>query len=228
MTFTIRELFAHLETRLQSLIPGSRLEKTRLPQAPEMSLCLINGDYPRKGLTPEQAQVLMENPPYWSFCWTSGQVLGRCVLDHPDWVKGRTVLDFGAGSGVVGIAAKMAGAGRVILCDLDETALQAGALNARLNGVSVESCSAIENLREDDVSTWVITAADVLYDTGNLPLLETLLDRSANVFVSDSRLKGRPLQGLDVVADYVSRTVPDLDESPEFSRVTLYRSRQSR
>jgi hypothetical protein len=96
-----RELFV-LETYLQSRIPGSRLEKTQLPQAPELSLYLINEDYPRDGLTREQAEALMDNPPYWGFCWASGQVLGHCVLDNPDWVKGKTVVDFGAGSGVVG------------------------------------------------------------------------------------------------------------------------------
>jgi predicted nicotinamide N-methyase len=120
------DLFTYLQTYLQSRIPGSRLEKTRLPQAPELSLCLINGDYPRHGLTQERAEALMDNPPYWGFCWASGQVLGRCVLDHPDWVKGKTLVDFGAGSGVVGIAAKLAEARRVILCDLDEEALRAG------------------------------------------------------------------------------------------------------
>jgi hypothetical protein len=67
-----RELFTYLETYLQSRIPGSRLEKTRLPQAPELSLYLINEDYPRDGLTREQAEALMDNPPYWGFCWASG------------------------------------------------------------------------------------------------------------------------------------------------------------
>ncbi len=222
------ELFTYLETYLQSRIPGSRLEKTQLPQAPELSLYLINEDYPRDGLTREQAEALMDNPPYWGFCWASGQVLGHCVLDNPDWVKGKTLVDFGAGSGVVGIAAKMAGARRVILCDLDGKALQAGELNARINGVNVEFSEAIEDLLEEDVSNWMITVADVFYDRDNLPLMETLLNRFATVLVSDSRLKGQPLPGMDIIGDYDSHTVPDLDESSEFNRVTLYRSRQNR
>jgi predicted nicotinamide N-methyase len=221
------DLFTHLETYLQSRIPGSRLKKTQLPQAPELSLYLINEDYPRDGLTREQAEALMDNPPYWGFCWASGQVLGQCVLDHPDWVKDKTVVDFGAGSGVVGIAAKMAGARRVILCDLDEKALQAGELNSRMNGVNVGFSAAIEDLLEEDVSNWIITVADVFYDRDNLPLLETLLERFATVLVSDSRLKGQPLPGMDIIGDYDSQTVPDLDESCEFNSVTLYRSRQN-
>lgn len=227
MTDRTRELFTYLETYLQSRIPGSRLERTRLPRATELSLCLINEDYPRGGLTREQARALMDDPPYWGFCWASGQVLGRYFLDHPEWVKGKTLVDFGAGSGAVGIAAKMAGARRVILCDLDERALRAGELNAVINGVNVEFSAALEDVLQEDVRDWVIATADVFYDRDNLPLLETLLERFAVVWVADSRLKGEPLPGMDRIGEYDSHTVPDLDESREFNRVTLYRSRHS-
>jgi predicted nicotinamide N-methyase len=226
VTDRIRELFTHLETYLQSRVPGSRLEKIRLPQVPELSLYLINEDYPRDGLTREQGAALMDNPPYWGFCWASGQVLGRCVLDNPDWVKGKTLVDFGAGSGVVGVAAKMAGARRVVLCDMDENALRAGELNARINGMSVEFCTAVEDLLEEDVRDWIVAVADVFYDRDNLAVLDRLLGRFAAVLVCDSRLKGRPLPGMDIIGCYDSHTVPDLDESPEFNHVTLYRSRQ--
>lgn len=224
MTDKARELHRYLENHLRSRIPGSRLGRTRLPQAPELSLYLISEDYPRQGLPHEHSQALMDDPPYWCFCWASGQVLGRYLLDHPDWVKGKTLVDFGAGSGVVGIAARMAGASRVILCDRDEKALRAGELNARMNGVNVEFSPAIEEILEEDVGAWVITAADVFYDRENLPLLETLLHRFATVLVSDSRLSGRALPGMDILGQYESSTLPDLDEHLEFNRVTLYRS----
>jgi len=67
----------------------------------------------------------------------------------------------------------------------------------------------------------------VFYDKDNLPMLEKLLDRFATVLVSDSRMKGQPLPGMDIVGDFESHTVPDLDEYREFNRVTLYRSRQN-
>jgi predicted nicotinamide N-methyase len=219
-----RELFTYLETYLQSRVPGSRLEITKLPQAPELSLCLINHDYPRGRLNNEQSAALMDKPPFWGFCWASGQVLGRCILDNPHWVEGRTLVDFGAGSGVVGIAAKMAGAKQVILCDQDENALRAGELNARFNGVDVEFSSGLAELLQEDVSDRMITVADVFYDPDNLPLLKTLLERFAVVLVSDSRQKGRPLPGMEIIGQYESHTVPDLDESREFNHVTLYRS----
>lgn len=227
MTERTRELFTYLETYLQSRIPGCRLEKTPLPHTPEVSLYLINRDFPRNGLTQEQAEALMDTPPYWGFCWASGQVLGHCLLDNPEWVRGKTVVDFGAGSGVVGIAAKMAGAMRVILCDVDKMALRAGALNAWINGVNVDVSAAIEDLMEADIRDWMVTAADVFYDKDNLPMLEKLLDRFATVLVSDSRMKGEPLPSMDIVGDFESHTVPDLDEYREFNRVTLYRSRQN-
>jgi predicted nicotinamide N-methyase len=219
-----RELFRYLEDRLQSRVPGSRLEKIRLPQAPEISLYLINRDYPRGGLTHEQSAALMDHPPYWGLCWASGQVLGRWILDHPEWVRGKTVVDFGSGSGVVGIAAGMAGASRVILCDQDEDALRAGELNARTNGMVVGFSPSVEEVLKEDAGDWILTAADVFYDRDNLPLMEWLLKRFAVLLISDSRLKGQRLGGMEMVGRYESRTVPDLDESSEFNRVTVYSS----
>ncbi|WVM90642.1 50S ribosomal protein L11 methyltransferase [Halopseudomonas pachastrellae] len=63
--------------------------------------------------------------------------LARWVLDNPAEVRGKRVLDFGAGSGVVALACRMAGASEVIACDLDAPALQACALNARLNDMRI-------------------------------------------------------------------------------------------
>lgn len=76
-------------------------------------------------------------PPYWAFAWAGGQGLARFVLDHPQVVAGRRVLDFAAGSGLVGIAAALAGAAHVTAAEIDPIALEACALNAALNGVSV-------------------------------------------------------------------------------------------
>ncbi|HMN52989.1 MAG TPA: hypothetical protein PKC32_02220, partial [Sphingopyxis sp.] len=38
-------------------------------------------------------------PPYWAHHWAGGLALARHVLDHPESVAGRRVLDLGAGSG---------------------------------------------------------------------------------------------------------------------------------
>ncbi|MBN2031975.1 MAG: protein methyltransferase, partial [Deltaproteobacteria bacterium] len=78
---------------------------------------------------------------------------------------------------------------------------------------------------EEDIDDWIVTIADVFYDRENLAFLQTFLHRFAAVFVSDSRLKGHPLTGMDMIGVYDSCTVPHLDESREYNTVTLYRSR---
>ncbi|MEE9282240.1 MAG: 50S ribosomal protein L11 methyltransferase, partial [Myxococcota bacterium] len=70
--------------------------------------------------------------------WAGGQVLARWLLDHPAAVRGKRVLDFGCGSGVVAIAAALAGAASVVACDTDGAALEACRENAVLNGVRLE------------------------------------------------------------------------------------------
>jgi predicted nicotinamide N-methyase len=75
-------------------------------------------------------------PPFWAFPWAGGQALARYVLDHPDTVRDRDVLDLGSGSGLVAIAAARAG-GRVTACDSDPQALDAIRRNTAANGVTV-------------------------------------------------------------------------------------------
>jgi len=220
----MRALHFALERYLQSRIPGSRLEKSRPPQAPEIELYLINADYPRDGLDPEQVQALMDNPPYWAFCWASGQALARHILASPQKMAGKTLVDFGAGSGVVGIAAKLAGAARVILCDCDPIALDACRLNAVQCGVEVEYSASLDEAMAQ-VDGGIVTVADVFYDRENLPLLSLLQTHFEQVLIADSRLKGQPLPGMTLVGTVTSHTVPDLDESVEFNRVALYETK---
>ncbi len=80
-------------------------------------------------------------PPYWAYRWAGGTVLARFLLDRPEIVRGRRVLDLGAGSGVVGIASALAGAAKVIAAEIDANGAAAIALNAVLNGVSLEIVS---------------------------------------------------------------------------------------
>ncbi|MFF4772863.1 class I SAM-dependent methyltransferase [Microtetraspora fusca] len=75
--------------------------------------------------------------PYWAYPWAGGQALARHVLDHPELVRGRTVLDLASGSGLVAVAAAMAGAAAVVANDIDPRAAAAIALNARANGAAV-------------------------------------------------------------------------------------------
>lgn len=95
--------------------------------------------------------------PFWAFCWGSGAALARTILDHPPLVRSLRVVDFGAGSGIAGIAAARAGAASVIAVDLDPQARAACRANAAANGVTLQTASALPD-------EWdVLLAADVLY-----------------------------------------------------------------
>ena len=76
-------------------------------------------------------------PPYWVYQWAGGIALARYILDRPDVVAGLRVPDLGAGSGLVGIAAALSGAGEVIAAEIDRNALAALELNAAENGVAL-------------------------------------------------------------------------------------------
>jgi predicted nicotinamide N-methyase len=78
-----------------------------------------------------------EPPPFWAFAWAGGQALARYLLDHPELVAGRRVVDVATGSGLVAIAAAKAGAANVTAVDVDPAAVAAAARNAHANGVTV-------------------------------------------------------------------------------------------
>lgn len=207
-----------LQARLNRLLPDIRLLETTLPLVPELRLWLLDKLVDER-LDQEVANALMETPPYWALCWASGQVLARRLLDHPEWVRGRRVVDVGPGSGVVAIAAARAGAAQVIACDLDRDALDATAANAALNGVSL--------ILSDDLDVALadaerITAADILYDRDNLPLLERFRQAGAAVLLADSRIAGLRPPGYRRLGEWPATTWPDLGESGEFNRVRLF------
>ncbi len=208
-----------LQQHLEGIIPGARLEVTALPDCPSLRLLLLNADYPQGALDTEALQRVMDNPLYWVFCWASGQVLAQYLLAHPEVVAGRRVLDFGCGSGVVAIAAALAGAREVIACDNDARALAAAGCNARLNGVDLELSPDFDAI-EGPVD--LLIAADVLYDRENLPWLERFVGRAPRVLVADSRLKDFDFPPYREVARYQSCTLPDLDESAAFREVRIY------
>src|SRR5205814_8568090 len=102
-------------------------------------------------------------PPFWAFAWAGGQALSRYLLDHPAEVAGRFVLDFGAGSGLVAIAAAKAGAARVVAAEIDPFAAAAIAINATLNDVAVTVTTA-DVIGAADPRCEVVSAGDVCYE----------------------------------------------------------------
>ncbi len=208
-----------LQRAISRHLPRARICMTPLRDVPEIRLWLLNADYCSEDLHAEDIQRIMRYPAYWSFCWASGQVLARYLLDNPELVRGKTVLDFGCGSGVAGIAAARAGAGRVIACDLDPDACLATRENAALNGVQLELVADFWQAR-DPVD--LVLAADVLYDRANMAWLPRFLEHANKALVADSRVRDFAAPGYRRIAGGESRTWPDLDEHDAFRHVSLY------
>jgi predicted nicotinamide N-methyase len=215
----------NLQTYLAERIPNAKLHLTPI-QNTEVKLWLLNEDYPQHSLTAEQSTALMDNPPYWCFCWASGQVMAEIIASNHGTVAGKNILDFGCGSGIVGIAAALAGAQRVVCCDNDELALQICRENAFANDVVMDfSADLFEFTKTNKCSDWTVCIADVFYDHDNLPLLAFLCAEFGDVWVSDSRTKPEQLKQLQFISEHYSNTIPDLDESEQFRYVKTYRKK---
>jgi predicted nicotinamide N-methyase len=138
------------------------------PLVPELRLYLASALTPLWHATELTLARNGLDPPYWAFAWPGGQAIARYVLDRPDLVRGRRVLDFAAGSGLAGIAAARAGAASVAASELDPIACAAIALNAEANGVTLQVARA--DLTADPGAGWpasfwdVILAGDVCYE----------------------------------------------------------------
>lgn len=145
-------------------------------------------------------------PPFWADAWAGGQAVARYVLDNPDIVSGRNVLDIASGSGLVAIAAALAGAKTVTANDIDPYALAAIPLNARTNEVSVEVSSVDLLDSGDSGDADVVLAGDVFYSDlmaeRMLSFLHRAAERGARVLVGDPGRTYLPHDRLDVVATY--------------------------
>jgi predicted nicotinamide N-methyase len=144
-------------------------------------------------------------PPFWASAWAGGQGVARYVLDHREAVAGRRVLDLASGSGLVAIAAALAGAAAVTANDIDPYALAAVAWNARVNGVTVTG-SVGDLLDGDGADAEVVLAGDVFYNrtmaARMLAFLERAAARGADVLVGDPGRAYLPHDRLATLASY--------------------------
>lgn len=194
------------------------LANTRLqavPHAPEISLWLADEITPIWRLTEEELGAMGLPPPFWAFAWAGGQGLARWLLDNPDEVAGRRVLDLAAGSGLVGIAAIRAGAASVLCADIDPFCGAAVALNAAANGVALAFTDAdLLDAPPPDVD--VICAGDVFYEqpmAGRvLAWLTVAADRGTRVLVGDPLRTYFPKSGFDLLAEYAVPTTRELED----------------
>lgn len=152
------------------------------------------------------------HPPYWAFQWGGGLALARHVLDHPAIVARRRVLDLGAGSGLVAIAAARAGAATVEAAEIDAYGQAAIRLNAEANGVAIALVD-IDITAPPPAGIDVLLAGDVFYAPDvaakMLPFLVAARSAGIDVLIGDPLRRDLPLDRLERIADYPTGDVGD-------------------
>lgn len=179
-----------------------RLPLEPVPDVPEIRLHRAG---PRSGLTRLAEADPDFGSPYWARPWGGGLALARHVLDHPEVVAGRRVLDLGAGSGLVAIAAALAGAGGVKAVDIDPYAVAAARMNAAANGVAVEVTLA-DITRDDPPEVDQMLVGDLFYDPELALRVTVYLERCVAagiaVLIGDPFRAFLPTERLRIVAEY--------------------------
>jgi predicted nicotinamide N-methyase len=185
------------------------------PLVPEIRLHLATEVTPIWQATEESLARGSVPPPFWAFAWAGGQALARYLLDHPEAVAGREVLDIGSGSGIVAIAAAKAGAKSVTAAEIDPFAAAAIALNAALNGVTI----AIEtrDLLDRAAAGWgVALAGDICYEepmsSRAMALLRRIAARGRLALLGDPGRAYLPREGLVELARYEVPTSRELED----------------
>jgi predicted nicotinamide N-methyase len=186
------------------------------PYAPEISLHIADEATELWQKTEDELGAIGLPPPFWAFAWAGGQALARFILDHPEIVAGKRVLDFASGSGLVAIAAAKAGAAHVEACDIDEFAVEAMRLNAEANGVSI--APRLENLIGRDEGWDVALAGDVSYErdmaSSVTDWMESLSRRGAQALIGDPGRTYLARERLESLAEYhvpVTRSLEDCE-----------------
>lgn len=187
-----------------------------VPHAPEISLYLADEATALWQKTEDELGEIGLPPPFWAFAWAGGQALARYILDRPDLVAGKSVLDFASGSGLVAIAAAKAGANIVEACDIDAFSAEAMALNAEENNVDITIFCG--NLIGMDRGWDVVLAGDVSYER-DMALrvtdwLAAMAARGATVLIGDpgrSYLAKDRLEALETYRIPVTRSLEDSD-----------------
>jgi predicted nicotinamide N-methyase len=204
-----RKAFIRANTRLKAV-----------PHVPEIVLRVAEESVPIWQKTEEELDAMGVPPPYWAFAWAGGQALARYLLDHPAEVAGKRVLDLAAGSGLVAIAAAIAGAAPVIAADIDAFTEAAIALNAEANDVYIEIITQdlLDRPAPVEPRYDVILVGDLFYERDTAARALSFLDRNAaagsRVLIGDPGRTYLPKDRLTRLAEYsvpVTRELEDME-----------------
>lgn len=206
-----------MNSNLESFIRAN----TRLrpvPLVPEVSIFVADEAVPLWHQTEEELGAVGLPPPFWAFAWAGGQALARYMLDRPESVRGKRVLDLATGSGLVSIAAMKAGAASADAADIDHFALAAAQLNARQNDVMISTL--VEDLLVTATHTsWdTILAGDIFYERDTADAAYAFLSRHAAsgtlILIGDPGRSYLPKERLVSLAEYsvpVTRELEDME-----------------
>lgn len=181
------------------------------PLVPEIKLHLASEVLPLWHKTEEELARIGVPPPYWAFAWAGGQALARYILDHPEIAAGKRVLDFGAGSGLVALAAAKAGARLVVAADIDPFAVAAVSRNAKANALVLEAVD--KDMIGSRERFDLILIGDMCYER---PLAERLMtwlkETQADILLGDPGRTYFPKTGLTRLATYNVPTTRELED----------------
>jgi predicted nicotinamide N-methyase len=196
------------------------------PLVPEVKLHLAHEALPIWQKTEDELGEIGLPPPFWAFAWAGGQALARHLLDHPEIVCGRRVIDLATGSGLVAIAAMQAGAAHVLAADIDLFSVASVTLNAKLNHVAVDATS--EDLLDSPVNSDVILVGDLFYEKflaeRCFAWLIEAQSRGIEVWIGDPGRAYLPKDRLIRIMDYAVPVSRDLEDM-EIKKTAVWRLR---
>ena len=200
------EVFIRANTRL--LVP---------PLVPEIRLHLAEESLPIWRKTEEELGAMNVPPPYWAFAWAGGQALARHLLDHPELVDGKRVLDLGAGSGLTAIAAAKAQAQNVLAADIDVVATVAARLNAVANGCEIGTTVADLLSAPPSAAYGCVLVGDLFYERELadrvLAYIEHAAAAGATVLIGDPERSYFPRRRFRQLAEYKVPVTRELEDA---------------
>jgi len=195
-----------------------------VPLVPEIHLHLAHEAVPLWQKTEDELGEIGLPPPFWAFAWAGGQALARYVLDNPETVKNKHVIDLASGSGLVAIAAMKAGAKTVLAVDIDNFAASAIAINAKANAVMI-TATTTDLLQSPPPEIDTILVGDLFYEESTAERVFTWLTQAkaqgTHILIGDPGRSYLPKHRLLKLAEYNVPVTRDLEDA-EIKRTAVW------
>jgi predicted nicotinamide N-methyase len=197
-----------------------------VPLVPEISLHIAHESVPLWQKTEEELGAIGLPPPFWAFAWAGGQALARYVLDHPECVKQKSVIDLASGSGLVAIAASKVGASAVLAADIDAFAIASIGMNSIVNGTDHLIKATAEDLLETlPPACDIILVGDLFYEKSLaervFAWLSAAKQNGTDILIGDPGRSYLPKDKLTKLAEYNVPVTRDLEDA-EIKRTAVW------